>query len=79
MELKENQEGFYFNFVYKKPTKCLLHHNLSYKIAQTQSGSYVFIIFHLSKLHLIHPLASVPMQEGFTFKHGRELLANSFK
>ena len=39
-----------------------------------------FIIFsHLSKFHLVHTLASVPMQEGFTFKHGGELLTDSFE
>lgn len=40
---------------------------------------FFFFNFHLSKLHLIHPLASVPMQEGFTFKHSGELLTDPFK
>lgn len=65
----------------------MMRHNFSNK--RNKSGRtlhyqnfrtiFFFFNFHLSKLHLIHPLASVPMQEGFTFKHSGELLTDPFK
>merc|ERR1719331_1280038 len=37
----------------------------------------VHVGLSLSELHLVHTLASVPMQESLTSKHGGELLSNT--
>jgi len=39
----------------------------------------VHVGFGFCELHLVHTLASVPMQEGFSSEHGSELLSHSFE
>lgn len=39
----------------------------------------IHVALSLSKLHLIHSLASVPMQEGLSLEHDRELLGDAAK
>lgn len=34
---------------------------------------------HYTYLHLVHSFLSVPMQEGFTFEHGRELITDTLE
>ena len=34
---------------------------------------------HLSELHLVHALSSVPMQESLATEHGRKLLTDTFE
>ena len=36
-------------------------------------------MIHLGKLHLIHALACVPVEEGFPPEHGGELLRDSLE
>ena len=38
-----------------------------------------FIHSHLGKLHLVHALSSVPMQESLATEHSRELLTDSLE
>ena len=39
----------------------------------------IHVALGLGELHLVHALAGVPMQEGFTSEHGRELFGNSLE
>ena len=39
----------------------------------------VHVALGLGELHLVHALAGVPMQEGFTSEHGCELFGNSLE
>src|SRR5690606_18159135 len=39
----------------------------------------VHVGLSLSELHLVHTLASVPVQEGLATEHGGELLANALE
>merc|ERR1719238_1948879 len=37
----------------------------------------IHVRLRLGELHLVHPLARVPMQERFAAEHARELLSNA--
>ncbi|KFZ48790.1 hypothetical protein N338_05997, partial [Podiceps cristatus] len=39
----------------------------------------VHVALGLGELHLVHPLARVPVEEGFAPKHGRKLLRDPFE
>merc|ERR1712157_186984 len=39
----------------------------------------VHVALRLGKFHLVHPLASVPMQKGFTAKHGSKELRDTLE